>query len=387
MFLEKYIKYASMRTDAPIIFHECCGLFLLSCFASRFYFESLFGKVKPNIWFLLLGESSITRKTTAISFAEDILLTIIKDFRLADDYSPEALISDLSSKSKSQGAFVRDEFGGFLADLKKSYMKGMKESFMKLYDCPVRWERKIQRQSYTLNDVYIPLLTGTTITRLKKHICDDDVLSGFLPRFFIVRPNPDRKLRPISSLPKNVSLLRDNIIVAARKLHSKFSDEPIEVFIDKKALEFYNNLLLKKEQALINSRNDHLAAFFSRQSMRILKIAILYAFDAHGAPSEFKVDLIHIMRASNFVKHESPSTVIEQTTPLSKVLAKITRDSVVAHSTLLRDSNLKSRDMKEVINTLIERNQIEVVFQDRKKLYKTINSKKSWGSKDLHKDA
>src|SRR6201999_3023795 len=89
----------------------------------------------PNLWFMILGDTTLTRKTTAMDLAVDLLMDVDPDVILATDGSIEGLMQGLSTRPKRPSIFLRDEFSGLLEMMTKwDYYAGMAEVLTKLYD-------------------------------------------------------------------------------------------------------------------------------------------------------------------------------------------------------------------------------------------------------------
>ena len=78
--IDKYMEWATEATDAVPIFHELSAFIVLSTIlSSTVQLEVSYGTVVPNLWALILGESTLTRKTTAMTLARNLIAYVDED--------------------------------------------------------------------------------------------------------------------------------------------------------------------------------------------------------------------------------------------------------------------------------------------------------------------
>ena len=83
----------------------------------------------PNLWGLILGDSTLSRKTTAMRMIMDIIAALDSDMILATDGSAEGLLSGLATRPNKTSIFYKDEISGFFDSMnKKDYLAGMSEN-------------------------------------------------------------------------------------------------------------------------------------------------------------------------------------------------------------------------------------------------------------------
>lgn len=126
-FLSKYIEYAKTTSDAYEEYHFASGLVLLSVAADRQIVVSMrHGDIYPNIWMFPIGDSTISRKTTAFKLCQLILKTKFFKKSLPSSFSPEALMEAISETPRC--FYLKDEAGSLLASMCKEYMQETRES-------------------------------------------------------------------------------------------------------------------------------------------------------------------------------------------------------------------------------------------------------------------
>lgn len=139
-FIDEYTKWVQDRTDSAETYQRSFAWLLLSTlFGSRGYLPFPWGKIGLNLWMLILGDTTQTRKTTAKSFylravhAYESQTGLILD--IGSDTTSEALIKELGQRDDMVSVLHRDEVNGFFRELfTKNYMSGTLETFTELYD-------------------------------------------------------------------------------------------------------------------------------------------------------------------------------------------------------------------------------------------------------------
>ena len=99
---------------------------------------------------MILAETTLTRKTTAMDIPMDLLAEVDESAIMATDGSLEGLFTNLSMRPKKPSVFLRDEFSGLIdAMTKKDYMAGMPEMLTKLYDG--KFQRRLLRKEVKIS--------------------------------------------------------------------------------------------------------------------------------------------------------------------------------------------------------------------------------------------
>ncbi|MEE8599274.1 MAG: DNA-primase RepB domain-containing protein, partial [Dehalococcoidales bacterium] len=96
--IEEYVEWAKGLGDAAWQYHQAGAFTILSSLLSgAIRLPTSYGIVKPNLWFLILADTTLTRKTTAMDLAMDQILEIDPDCILATDGSIEGLMQGIST--------------------------------------------------------------------------------------------------------------------------------------------------------------------------------------------------------------------------------------------------------------------------------------------------
>ncbi|HEX7024607.1 MAG TPA: hypothetical protein VF187_07300, partial [Gemmatimonadales bacterium] len=135
-FVSQYIRYAAGRTDAAHEYHEAAALVLLAAATPGVRAElRQFPRGLPTLLYvLILGKSSVSRKSTVLSIAKEVLDLSIPGARLADHFSPEAFAEQMAQRARDSAAWVVDEFGEELHKIEhRQYMGGMRQALLEAY--------------------------------------------------------------------------------------------------------------------------------------------------------------------------------------------------------------------------------------------------------------
>jgi len=73
-FLSLYQEFCREITDAPEVYHEAVGLATVAVvLGNNVSFEFGDSQIFPNLWLNVLGDSSVTRKTTSINISKRLI--------------------------------------------------------------------------------------------------------------------------------------------------------------------------------------------------------------------------------------------------------------------------------------------------------------------------
>src|SRR3990172_8775230 len=220
-FVERYINWATSLTDAAPQYHQAGAFIILSSIvAGAVQLPTSFGNIRPNMWFMLLADTTLTRKTTAMDIGMDLLYEINPDAIMANDGSAEGILTALKSRARRPSIYLRDEFTGLLqAIAHKEYMAGMAEHFTKLYDGK-SIKRLLRKEEIIVNDPVFIIFAGGIKTKTQNLLTEEHINSGFIPRFvFLTAVADPTRVRPVG--PPAVVNLEDK---------QKIKDELFDIY-------------------------------------------------------------------------------------------------------------------------------------------------------------
>jgi len=233
---------ARVGNQTPLIFHQAAGIWLLAvAIARRLYVTAPWGvKLWPNLYMMLVADTTFYRKTTAFKLAEGVIRAAMPYMLMPTPGSPErfqeALAGRLPSNYKelthaqqellsqargfaAQRGLFKDEVAGLFGSFnRKDYMYGLKDLIMELYDCPDYSDKDTQTGLTIVRDAAPSILGVTTPAGLSAAISPADWQNGLLPRFLLLTPETDYQERP--SLLK-YEPLPEAVVEGLKALHER----------------------------------------------------------------------------------------------------------------------------------------------------------------------
>lgn len=389
-----YKKWAVMATDAVEEYHElACTIMLSSLLSGSLYLNTSFGKVIPNLWGLILGESTLTRKTTAMKMAMQFVGEIERELVVASDGSVEGILTALSARPNKVSVFYKDEVSGFFDSInRKDYLSGMAETFTHLYDVPEYYPRQLRKETITLTKPVFIFFGGGIREKTYAALTDEDVVSGFLPRFLVVNGDADvSRIRPTGPLAPAVGDKRVALRERLVELHTIYNAEvehkipeantsfttPIqtEVVLTDEAWKFFNKIEMQLAESASDSSIKMVAdPTFARLAWSSLKMAMLFA----AARQEPKDDQIEVkvgdlrVAAWYIQRWGRHSIDLIQNVGRSanqrlvnRILEQIKRNasSGITRSAISRNNHLNKKELDLILETLNDRGQIRIQKQ------------------------
>lgn len=397
--IEDYKQWATTATDAVPEFHELsCAILLSALMSSGIRLPTSNVTIIPNLWGLLLGDSTLTRKTTSMQMAMEFLTTIDSELIVASDGSVEGVLTAISTRPKMVSIFYRDEITGFLdAIRRKEYMASMPEILTQLYDVPTFLTRRLRKETITLQSPVFIFFGGGIRDKTYGLVEEEYFLSGFLPRFLVVSGSTDlNRVRRTGPPIKENSERRQELHTTFHALHNLYSKSEIEIAVDddtsftierevtaeltNDAWERYGSM----EEALIASANESPHSMmalptFQRMSISLLKLSTLFAASRQEPTDEHKITvetrdileagyyiqrwgahMVDLIRNSGFSKDESL---------LRQVYRTMEAHPGIMRSQIMQRHHLNARTMNDIEDTLEQRMMVQLQKRGRAKSY------------------
>lgn len=374
-FVEEYIEWAKTIGDAAWQYHQAGAFMILSTLLSgTVKLPTSFGTVQPNLWFMILADTTLTRKTTAMDMAMDLLFEIDPECVLATDGSIEGLLTSLSMRPGRPSIFLRDEFSGLLEMItKRDYYAGMLETLTKLYDGKFQ-KRVLRKETIEVRDPCLVIFAGGIKDRTLQLLTYEHVNSGFIPRFcFITAESDVTRLKPLGPPTEQTLDTRHNLISRMTAVHSHYnkpigdSKFPIPVNWEAKltqaAWRRYNEIeAMMLQSALDSNVPDLLTPTFDRLCKSGLKAAILLAASSRLA-DDVVVDESDLVRAFYYVEQWQAHTMyivsnIGKSTneaQYDRILDMIEKRPGITRSKIMQHFRLTAHQADVIFTTLEQR--------------------------------
>lgn len=275
-FMSAWRRMFSAATDAPLSFAESAGLMVLSTFAQgKRTIQSGKNGVRPNLFMMVVGPSSVSRKTTSVQLAEEMVKDCDPALAGPKDYTMEGLIKWMSKDDRSRFSLFADEFGSDLAR-GFSYNATMKEDFCQLYDGNDWNKVRAVGKEINISRPRVGLYAAAAYQMLAKYLKSDDWASGFMMRFLYVAPvgppRPSFEIQP--DFPHEAWATARSAMLQIRDV---VESKPASLSIAQRAAQhFSETMAYVREQA---SGSHIFDVYSSRFATNIQKLALLYQID------------------------------------------------------------------------------------------------------------
>lgn len=391
-FVDRYTKWAVEATDAVPQFHELSAFIALSAIvANSIRLGTSYGPMVPNLWGMILGDSTLTRKTTAMRMIVDMLLTIDPEIILATDGSAEGLLTGLTERNNKTSLFYKDELSGFFDSInRRDYLAGMPETLTHLYDVPPVYTRRLRRETIHIESPIFVFFGGGVRDRVHEALTEEYVLSGFLPRFLIVSGDADlnklrrtgpateigveRKASLVAELANLYELYAGNVIT---KIGGQAVAMParITAHMTDGAWSLYGDI----EDLLVKSASEssipQLALpTFERMSRSLLKMATIIGAERQVPKDEtIVIEEKDVTTAAHYIQRwgvYSIETIMNAGKKMSertldKIVEMIQGHPGVLRSTIMQQRHLTKREADDILGTLEDRMLIRKEQQGR----------------------
>lgn len=327
-FVDRYVAWNRTRTDAAWQYHQISAMVLLSAIlADSVHLPTRYGKIIPNIWAMILGDTTLTRKTTAMDIAIELLMLVYDEAYLASDASIEGLLSAVATRPNKTSVFVRDEFAGMLESMKRrEYQAGMMEALTKLYDGKYQ-KRQLRKEVIEVRDPVFIMFCGGIRSRIMELFDARDIESGFIPRFIFVSAEPDMDaFQPLGPPTKHLREINTEFVEELLKMKSAYDSE-IQMRIGSQMIMTKGSYpaeltpeawdrYAKFERALVEAgknsdRPDAYTPAFDRLAKSGIKCAVLLAA-ARQTPTEggvISVELVDVLQGIKYIDQWKQYTI------------------------------------------------------------------------------
>jgi hypothetical protein len=379
-FVERFIAWAKTRGDAAPQYFQAGALTVLShLLSSAVKLPTSFGVMSLNLWFMILADTTLTRKSTAMEMAMDLLIAIDPDAVLATDGSLEGLMTAISVRPNRSGIFWRDEFSGLLEAIrKKDYYAGMLEVLTKLYDGKYQ-KRILRRETIEVREPILLIFCGGIKSRILEYMDAEHVYSGFVPRFIFIMAESDiKQFKDIGPMTEVQDVGQAKVVAELQRLKDMYDQDVImhigeqevktkrtwNAKLTSEAWKRYNELERKIVRFGVESSNPEMyTPLFDRLSKSALKTAVLLAAATKTDEPEVVVQVEHILRAISYM-HDWIRYAIEVVDNIGITVSErrirlvmniIQKRNGVSRSKVMQNLHLDAREMEWAATTLEQR--------------------------------
>lgn len=397
-FIDHYVRWAKSKTDGATSYQAASAFTALSAvFSDWGYAVPRYGKMGLNLWFMVLGETTLTRKSTS----RQLMLRLIRSYEkfggyqidIGSDATPEGVTAILAERDKKTSLLHRDEVQGMFKDfMNKTYMASAAERFTELYDGQVPVvirSSKDKRQSERAETNFIMYLMGIT-SKVADVLTTEYFRSGFLARFIYVTadaPERSRELEDIQQADEYEVAVKDGVLDdmvrglfdAVTYWQKKGVPNPRPIRLSEAALNRFNQYKWEMGNvAESHSERESIEPSRQRLALSVWKCAILLAM--HEKSDEVK--LSHMLIAisyseewfENLVRMAGAISASEWQRDVDRLEAFVVdRGGRVRYEEAYRKfSNKKKREFDDMIEALRSQARVGAVVDSRKTYLEVI---------------
>lgn len=309
-FVDIYTDWALTRSpqSAPDYHRSLAYLLLSAAFSDRVVIPLKYGMTYPNIWTLIVGDSTRSRKSTAMNFCLDVIHKLEQftgdTLDIGSDVTQEALIQTLGKRDGQFSLLHTDEVSGFFHELyTKNYRVGTIEKFTEIYGGKVPVVLRAGKDAG--NKVRARTAFGFLGVGVRKHIAEAltrrNFESGFLLRMTWTVADSPRYQKGDSDVEfgerqADGSFDSDFTKIALDLFErmEKYSPEnPTALGIEDDALDRINRFAHEVHMIAGKENDDTLDAGVDRLRDSVLKSAALLAAYYHDE----KINMYHVLTA------------------------------------------------------------------------------------------
>jgi len=316
-FVETWVRVLDRKTDANRPLKEAAALFVISSLVGpKAVIPTDAGDIILNEWFLIIGPTGISRKSTVAKLARSYLNKVWSGrYSVPDVFTPEALIDELEA-NKGFLPWIMDEFAIILEmTKKKDYMASLTGDLQKLYDGEdIAWRTRTRGVIKVQKPYVTAFLCTTPFAVREKLITESMIHHGFLNRVLLIWDDGVENFVPMTDRMLSLEGLRERdpdeemLLSWGAKLHRL--DASIVLTATKSVLDSVKELEIALNEAL-KKIGEVERAIKARYITHLLKLSGLYRISRMTAEDLERcregnkpvwIELEDLNRAAEFLK-------------------------------------------------------------------------------------
>jgi hypothetical protein len=271
-WIQAYMAY-TIESRSPDEFHLWTALITIAgALRRKVYFNFEYFLLYPNLYVVLVGPPGKCKKSTAMRIGRKFLSRVPGINLSTESTSRERLIQDLA-QSYADGHSSMTAFSSEFASLLSTSGVEMIVFLTDIYDCPEEWTHKTKTGGPNkIKAPFLNLEAGTTPDWISRALPLDTIGIGLAARVIFVYQDTPRIRKPFPKLtPEQIKLeeLLTNDLIHISQLSGEY-------IMDEEALQLYEEWDLQNQKERINP-DVHLAGYYERKPMHVIKIAMILA--------------------------------------------------------------------------------------------------------------
>jgi len=365
-FLKSYTDYAGRLTDAPPLFHTWVGISLLATALGNQCWAWEWGRrICPNLWIILLADSGVLRKTTALGIGQGVLTESLPYLVWPSEWSFEGLIQTMAQKP--DGVLIVREFKRFNAALMRDYAGGSKELLVDAYDNPELDSRRTKQDGDTAVHFPAPnLLAATTRDWFEASLQKEDVGGGFLSRMFIVPATERGEWKGIGRTRSDA----DRIVKEELAKYLEDARHTMQGEINTSQIEGpFNEWLREYEDSWAYCLNSEMTGTISRTGANALKLTMIFQADRNPSTTltinafehaKNMVQLVNKQMADLLAEGLGLSPDAKERKRIADAIRRIHPEEI-GRSALLQNTHVSADALDRHVKTLQQAQQVAVI--------------------------
>lgn len=385
-FVDRYCDWAKTRAKlADMNYHIANGITVLSTALSEFGFTPLeYGSMNLEIWFMVLGLTTRSYKTTAAKLmlhVLDYMQTMIHPSRehpylLASDPTPQALTQSLALRGETSSIFHVDEAHGMISAEKgggNGYMSGMIRLLTQLHDGVVPAVDRVTRDSTPATRTHVTMNLLGVPGKMVQTLHQDDFASGFLARFIFVlgTPAPDDRdsmylkqgspfnRRDHDPIMDELAFDLANVVGLWRDKAEAYDDGRVPIVVEHSAWERWNRLNYELSELSKQAEAPEAALPTARRTaLTALRLACLFAMHE----GQVVVGMKHLLKAATYAE-QWYATMLQMISmvhqndwarQVSELVGYVTASGRISYNLAYRHfANYKPREFEDLVNSAL----------------------------------
>ena len=409
--IRDFVEAVSLKSDAYPEYSIVNMLFigsLITCGNAKYISPFAFNNKSQPISFrsFILGQSSVSRKTTALKHARGLLGEINAkwsakkygkniDSRMiitGNDFPTDLgnintearLVQDFAEKSNQY--LINDEFGSILKTLKKDHNANLRDYLCMICD-NTTFHKKLKKdrgenpEYHVINPIFNATVASTPET-FASYAAEDDATSGYLYRFLFCCPSYSRKMKSTKEIIKNAEEAQDIVdyvsdVLSDIMLFFESAVVPSIYSFSDECIDFFDEWVQERYKKLNGEKQFSLQARFESYIFDISVILHILS-ERHTVKN---IELPTFQLAAELIDglfRPSGEFMLDSTMQddLNKLMGLVKKHSAngqpIPHTKLLHYSHFDKNKFDVLINTLIDSAKVvrsEIPSNNRKTAY------------------
>ena len=284
-FVRDFVRWRELSSDAALEYGETLAMVTLAALAGgrlRIPIRQIPWPIACNLYALILGPSTISRKSNSLQATEDLIRSVMPSALMAQPGSPEGLVEDLARHETQGAVLVMDELSWWFSAMKnRAHLKDMPGYLMRAYDgasIAHRNKSKMVKGERVEDEVMVrrPVLTiaaGATPERLAMVSTKGDTEDGWWPRWIVCWPSSRPPLQPLSAPDGDVTA-QSGLTERLRAMNERLGTGKAALLTPDAWRVAQERVGQIEEMILSDPENS---AIYSRADLRVFKVAALLA--------------------------------------------------------------------------------------------------------------